>query len=73
MKHYRIRYLTPREIGHFMGVDDDNMDKILSSGVREQEICKMLGNSIVVNCLTSIFGNLFVHRGTKEKRKDGLW
>ena len=57
---YGIRKLTPRECFRLMDCTDEDIDKILSSGVSMTQQYKMAGNSIVVSCLYHIFKNLFV-------------
>ncbi len=53
-----IRRLTPRECFRLMGWKDADIDKAFSSGISDTQLYKMAGNSIVVNCLASIFKNL---------------
>lgn len=57
---YRIRKLTPRECFRLMGVSDADIDKIQAAGISKSQQYKMAGNSIVVNTLTAIFGQLFI-------------
>ena len=61
---YRIRKLTPRECFRLMGMRDDDIDKIRAAGISNTQQYKMAGNSIVVNVLEAIFGELF---GVKKK------
>ena len=63
----RYRRLTPRECFRLMGVSDAEIDKIESAGISKSQQYKMAGNSIVVSCLSGIFGNLF-DATEKEKR-----
>ena len=63
---YRIRKLTPRECFRLMGLHDDDIDKIQATGVSNTQQYKMAGNSIVVDVLEGIFGELF---GIKKKDK----
>lgn len=58
IKRYKIRKLTPKEVGRLMDVSDDDIDAILSVSSNSAAY-KMFGNSIVVNCLTAILGQLF--------------
>ena len=62
----RIRKLTPRECFRLMGMRDDDIDKIQATGISNTQQYKMAGNSIVVNVLEAIFGELF---GIKKKDK----
>lgn len=57
---FRIRKLTPRECFRLMGVSDADIDKIQAAGISKSQQYKMVGNSIVVNCLTAIFRQLFI-------------
>ena len=57
---YRIRKLTPRECFRLMGMRDDDIDKIQAAGISNTQQYKMAGNSIVVNVLEAIFGELFM-------------
>ena len=63
---FRIRKLTPRECFRLMGRRDDDIDKIQQAGISNTQQYKMAGNSIVVNVLEAIFGELF---GIKKKDK----
>ena len=49
-----------------MGMRDDDKDKIQAAGISNTQQYKMDGNSIVVNVLEAIFGELF---GIKKKDK----
>lgn len=60
MKVYKIRKMTPREIYRLMGVDDTDIDKLISSDISNSALYKMGGNSIVVDVMTYMFGNLFL-------------
>lgn len=64
----RIRRLTPREYWRLMDFDDEDFDKA-SGVVPESQLYKQAGNSIVVNCLVAIFGQMF--EGKEEVYKNG--
>ena len=49
-----------------MGMRDDDIDKIQAAGISNTQQYKMAGNSIVVDVLEAIFGELF---GIKKKDK----
>ena len=53
-----IRRLTPRECWRLMGWSDERIDVAFSSGNSDTQLYKQAGNSIVVNCLTSIFESM---------------
>ena len=55
---YRIRKLTPKECWRLMGFDDTDIDKAISIGMSNTQLYKQAGNSIVVNVLDSIFGEM---------------
>ena len=58
-KILRIRKLTPRECGRAMGCKDEDIDKIIESGVSASQQYKLFGNSIVVPVLEGIFTQMF--------------
>lgn len=55
---YRIRKLTPRECWRLMGFTDEEFQKAVDAGVSNSQLYKQAGNSIVVDVLEYIFGNL---------------
>ena len=59
---YRIRKLTPRECFRLMGVNDNDIDKIINSDIPTGQFYKLAGNSIVVDVLEKIFNKLFLNR-----------
>lgn len=60
--NYRIRKLTPRECFRLMGVSEEDIYKIQSSGISNTQQYKMAGNSIVVDVLYHIFRKMFVDK-----------
>lgn len=62
------RRLTPRECYRLMGVDDTDINKLLSSDLGDSRHWKLAGNSIVVDCMSHIFDSLF-----NDKTKSSLW
>lgn len=54
---FRIRKLTPRECWRLMGFDDSDFEKAEKVNSNTQ-LYKQAGNSIVVNVLEAILGNL---------------
>lgn len=71
MKKYKMRLFTPKEVGRLMGVKDKDIDTMIKSGLNDSQLCKMYGNSIVVNCMTHMFKNLFVSKSKKDE--ETLW
>ncbi len=57
-KIYRIRKLTPRECYRLMGISDEDYDKAVEVSSATQ-LYKQAGNSICVNVLVAIFGQMF--------------
>lgn len=53
----RIRKLTPRECWRLMGFDDEDYDKA-SKVVSESQLYKQAGNSIVVQVIMAIIGEM---------------
>lgn len=66
----RIRKLTPRECFRLMGVPEEDIDKILNSGISNSACYKLAGNSIVVDVMTAIFDKLFVN--TEQEKACGV-
>ena len=57
----RLRTLTPRESLRLMGIDDDDISKMLyKSGNSDADIFKEAGNSIVVDVLFHLFRKMFI-------------
>lgn len=65
-KDYRIRKLTPKECFRLMGFTDDDFSACEKIGVSNAQLYKQAGNSIVVNVLMAIFGQLY---GVEWKKK----
>ena len=58
-KNYlKIRKLTPLECWRLMGFDDIDFYKAKKVGISDTQLYRQAGNSIVVNVLQNIFGNL---------------
>ena len=59
-ENYKIRKLTPRECFRLMGVQEADIDTLLSSGISNSQLYKLAGNSICVPTLAAIFRQLFI-------------
>lgn len=57
--YLRLRRLTPRECFRFMSVDEESVDKLISSGVSEDQLYKQAGNAIVIQVLVSLYKSIF--------------
>ena len=64
----RIRRLTPRECWRLMDFSDEDFDKAKSVN-SDSQLYKQAGNSIVVNVLVAIFGQMF--DGKENEYKNG--
>jgi len=65
---YRVRRITPKECFRLMGVSEEDIDKIQSSGISNTQQYKMAGNSIVVDVLYHIFRKMFVDKKDENKQ-----
>lgn len=61
----QLRILTPRECWRLMGFDDSDFDKAQAVN-SDTQLYKQAGNSIVVNVLEAILGNLLVQERSDE-------
>lgn len=59
LNDFRIRKLTPKECLRLMGLSDEDIDKIKSTGLSDSSLYKLAGNSIVKQCLDYIHINMF--------------
>ena len=57
MEQLKIRRITPRECWRLMDFSDDDFDKASAVNSNTQ-LYKQAGNSIVVNVLVAIFGQM---------------
>lgn len=64
----RIRKLTPRECFRLQDVDDEDIDKLLNSGISNSRLYCMSGNSITVNVLYHIFRKLFIEKDNENQQ-----
>ena len=67
--NYRIRKLTPRECFRLMGVEDADIDKLLSAGISNSQLYKCAGNSIVVDTLYHIFRKAYIETGNENQQQ----
>ena len=59
VKKIRVRKLTERECFRLMGVDEENIIKLTSSGIPEGQLYKMAGNAIVVKVMYHLYTSIF--------------
>jgi len=55
----KVRKFTAKECFRLMGFSDDDFYKCKGAGVSDAQLYKQAGNSIVVNVLMAIFGELY--------------
>lgn len=65
-EQYRVRKLTPLECWRLMGFSDEDFYKAKNAGLSNIQLYKQAGNSIVVDVLEGIFGNLFKEYANEE-------
>lgn len=56
---FRIRKLTPKECLRLMGLSDEDINKIQSTGLSDSSLYKLAGNSIVKQCLDYLHSSMF--------------
>lgn len=72
-----IRKYTPRDCFRLMGVHEADIDKLLSKEktgqliISKSKLYVLAGNSIVTNCMTAMFEELFFPTGNSYIGKDG--
>ena len=62
-----VRRLTPKEYFRLMGFDDKDVDMLIWNGISNAQLYKMAGNSVVVNVMEAIMGNLFINERTRNE------
>lgn len=70
-KNHRIRKLTPLEYWRLMGFDDEDFRKAEAVNSNTQ-LYKQAGNSIVVNVLEGILGNLLITPNPHKKEAQDI-
>lgn len=63
-----VRKLTEKECFRLMGVDDNDADTIINSGIARTACYKLAGNSIVVDVLYHIFRKAFVEQENESNQ-----
>lgn len=67
----RIRKLTPKECFRLMAFDDKDFDAAKNVGTSNTQLYKQAGNSICVNVLEAIFGQLIPGKEDEWKERWG--
>ena len=74
---FAIRKYTPRECFRLMGVRDSDIDKLLATDdqgkqiIANSKLYQLAGNSIVTNCMTAMFEELFYPSGQSYADENG--
>ena len=58
---YKTRKLSGVEELRLMGVEDEDIQKLIDGGLSNNQLCQLAGNSIVVNCMSEMFKELIKH------------
>lgn len=58
-----VRRLTALEAFRLMGFDDHDVEEMRKAGVSEVQLIRQAGNSIVVDALEALLGQLFNKKG----------
>lgn len=66
--YYRIRKLTQREVYRLQGVSDEDIDRLLTSGISRTKHYQLAGNSITVDVLFHILRKLYIEPGCEEQQ-----
>lgn len=64
----RIRKLTPKECFRLMDVGEEDIDKLLESGLSNSALYRLAGNSICVSPMFHLFRKLFIDTGLEIKK-----
>lgn len=71
-KHLLFRYLSRRECFRLMGFTDEQFDRVLMKQIPKNKIELITGNSIIVQNLMQIFGELLGIKNYEDKIKKSI-
>lgn len=66
---WRVRKLTPIEVGRLMDCSDEDIHKMIDAGISKSALYSLFGNSIVVNVLYHIFRKLWIDTENESPQK----
>ncbi len=69
----QVRKLTERECFRLMGLEEDDIDKLVESDISKSQLYKMAGNSIVVDVLYHIFRTMFIDTNQEVGQSNKLF
>ena len=58
---YKVRRLSGVEELRLMGVEDEDIQKLIDGGLSNNQLCQLAGNSIVVNIMSEFFKEMIKH------------
>ena len=58
---YKVRRLSGVEELRLMGLEDEDIQKLVDGGLSNNQLCQLAGNSIVVDCMSEMFKNMIKH------------
>lgn len=58
---YKVRRLSGFEEMRLMGVEDDDIQKLVDGGLSNNQLSQLAGNSIVVDVMSEMFKNMIKH------------
>lgn len=58
---YRVRRLSGFESMRMMGVEDEDIQKLVDGGLSNNQLAQLAGNSIVVNVMSEFFKEMIKH------------
>ena len=58
---YVVRRLSGFESMRLMGVEDEDIQKLVDGGLSNNQLCQLAGNSIIVDCMSSFFSEMIKH------------
>ena len=58
---YKVRRLSGVEELRLMGVEDEDIQKLIDGGLSNNQLCQLAGNSIVVDVMSEFFKEMIKH------------
>ena len=58
---YRVRRLSGFESMRMMGVEDEDIQKLVDGGLSNNQLAQLAGNSIAVDCMSEFFKEMIKH------------
>ena len=58
---YKVRRLSGFESMRMMGVEDEDIQKLIDGGLSNNQLCQLAGNSIVVDVMSEFFKEMIKH------------